>query len=211
MKKTISILGAMSFAFFALSSCGGNNSSEAPKNIDSLTSSIITPVLKDTIDKTTGDTKKVSCSEVEEKNEDGGDPYIIKTCIFKTYKTVMTGSPDYKGRYIYESELYKNINGEFEKISNSQLFKQNQNKLLSIINQSIQEDYKIMSSDPETKDCFDGKQFEEFTIEQLRIEFDDNKIYFSVYFDLSNPNACMSVGGTDVSFTLDEIQPYLNE
>jgi len=149
----------------------------------------------------------VSCSQQENKNDEGGDPIIIKTCLFNSYKTVSTGSPDYKGRYSYQYELYMKQNGKYVKVNNSALFNQNQNQLLSNINQEIQKDYKIFSTDPVTKDCFKGMTSPKFTIDQLGIDFDDNKINFSVTFGLSS--ACMSVDGTTVSFTLDEIQSYL--
>ncbi len=151
----------------------------------------------------------VTCSEQENKNEDGGEPIIVNTCLFKSYKTISTGTPDYKGRYSYEYELYKKINGKYVKVKNSALFNQNQNQLLTTINQKIQKDYIVFSTDPESKDCFDSVAPPKFSFDELFIDFRDGKINFSVTFGLSS--ACMSVDGTTVSFTLDEIQQYLNE
>jgi hypothetical protein len=116
---------------------------------------------------------------------------------------------DYKGRYSYEYELYKKINGKYVKVKNSALFNQNQNQLLTTINQKIQKDYIVFSTDPESKDCFDSVAPPKFSFDELFIDFRDGKINFSVTFGLSS--ACMSVDGTTVSFTLDEIQQYLNE
>jgi hypothetical protein len=151
----------------------------------------------------------VTCSQKENKNEAGGDPILVNTCLFKSYKTISTGTPDYKGRYSYQYELYKKINGKYVKVKNSALFNQNQNQLLTIINQKIQKDYKDFSSDPETKDCFEGKVVPKFSFEQLFIDFSEGKINFNVTFGLIS--ACMSVDGTTISFTLEEIQQYLSE
>ena len=153
---------------------------------------------------------KVTCTEKESKNEDGGDPILTKTCLYKKYKTISKGYPDYKGRYSYEYSVFKKQeNGSYVQIKNATLFNENKNELLSIINSKIENDYKSYSNDPETKDCFEGASFTPFNFDQLAIDFDVDKINFNVTFGLSG--ACMSVDGTIVSFNLYEIQKYLNE
>ena len=155
-------------------------------------------------------TNKVTCTEKESKNEDGGDPILTKTCLYKKYKTISKGYPDYKGRYSYEYSVFKKQeNGSYVQIKNATLFNENKNELLSIINSKIENDYKSYSNDPETKDCFEGASFTPFNFDQLAIDFDVDKINFNVTFGLSG--ACMSVDATIVSFNLDEIQKYLNE
>lgn len=151
----------------------------------------------------------VSCSEKDFKNQDGPDPIIVKTCLYKSFKIVNTGSPDYTGKYSWEYNLYKKQNGKYIKASNSELFNQNQNKLLSIINQKILKDYLKFSSDPETKWCFEDMKPPKFTIDQLRIEFMKKKVYFWAEFGLYG--ACRNVDGTLIVFTLDEIHQYLIE
>ncbi len=153
---------------------------------------------------------KATCIEKESKNEDGGDPILTKTCLYKIYKTISTGYPDYKGRYSYEYSVFKKqANGSYVQIKNAALFNENKNELLSIINSKIKKDYISYSNEPEAKDCFDGASFTPFNFDQLGIEFGDDYINFSVTFGLSG--ACMAVDGTGVSFNLDEIQKYLNE
>ena len=66
----------------------------------------------------------VSCSEKEYKNHDSLDPIFVETCLFKSFKFVNKGSPDYKGRYSWEYSLYKKQNGKYVKVSNSALFNQ---------------------------------------------------------------------------------------
>ena len=161
--------------------------------------------------KTSAASNKVICTEKETKDEDGGeDPVITKTCLYKNYKTISKGYPDYKGRYSYEYSLFsKQADGSYVQIENASLFNQYQNELLSLINSEIEKVYDSDSIDPETKDCFDGEPFAPFSFEQMGIDFEDDKINFNVTFGLSG--ACMSVDGTTVSFSLDEIKRYLNE
>lgn len=168
--------------------------------------------IKTTIEKTETSitSNKATCSEKESKNEYGHDPILTKTCLYKKYKTISKGYPDYKGRYSYEYSVFmKQVNGSNVQIKNATLFNENKNELLSIINSKIEKDYKSYSNNPETKDCFEGASFTPFNFDQLGIYFDDDQINFNVTFGLCG--ACMSVDGTIVSFNLDEIQKYLNE
>jgi hypothetical protein len=153
---------------------------------------------------------KATCSEKESKNDDGGDPILTKTCLYRVYKTISKGYPDYKGRYSYEYSVFKKKqDGSYVQTKNALLFNENKNELLSIINSKIEKEYQSYSNDPETKDCFEDASFTPFKFDQLGIYFDEDKINFNVTFGLSG--ACMSVDGTIVSFKLDEIQKYLNE
>ncbi len=153
---------------------------------------------------------KVTCTEIETKNDEGDDPILVKTCLYKKFKTISKGYPDYKGRYSYDYSVYeKQENGSYVQIKNATLFNENKNELLSIINSKIEKDYKSYSNDPENKDCFQGALFIPFNFDQLAIDFDFDKINFNVTFGLSGD--CMHVDGTFVSFNLDEIQKYFNE
>ena len=151
----------------------------------------------------------VICSEKELPNPVAEDPIITKTCLFKEYKTISIGSPDYKGRYSYEYKLYKKqSNGTFKKVKNVSLFNEKKNELLSLINAKIKKEYDLYAQDPESSDCFDQMSFVPFTFEQLGIDFDNNSINFNVTFGLIS--ACMNVDGTSIEFSLHEIKQYLN-
>ncbi|MFC6998414.1 hypothetical protein [Rufibacter roseus] len=152
----------------------------------------------------------VTCEEKEEKNPESEDPIIIKTCTYGNYRTISTGTPDFNGRYSYENGLYRFEKGKYIEISNSALFNQKQEKLLKHINQQIKADYLKLSSDPESKECFEGAEpFHDFPMDELRLEFEAGQLVFHVEFGL--PTACLSVNGTSVSFTLQEVEPYLNK
>lgn len=121
----------------------------------------------------------VMCSEKEMPNPDTEDPIINKTCLYKHYKTISIGSPDYKGRYSYEYKLYKKQeNGTFKKVKNVSLFNEKKTELLSLINAKIKKEYNLYAQDPESSECFDQMSFMPFTFEQLGIDFDNNTIIF---------------------------------
>lgn len=151
----------------------------------------------------------ISCSEKEYKKQDGPDPIIVKTCLYKSFKFVNTGSPDYTGKYSWDYNLYKKQNGKYVEVSNSALFNQNVDKLLSILNQKNLKDFLEFASTPETKDCLEGMKPPKFTIDQFQIEYQDHKFCFTSSFGLSS--ACRNVDGTFVYFTLVEIKQYLKE
>jgi hypothetical protein len=116
---------------------------------------------------------KVTCTEKETKNEDEGGPILTKTCLYKTYKTISKGFPDYKGRYSYEYSVFKKQeNGSYVQIKNASMFNKNKNELLSIINSKIEKDYKSFSN--EAKDCFEGASFTPFNFDQLGITFNND-------------------------------------
>jgi hypothetical protein len=217
MNRCIRIFGAILFVSALVSSCGSDptGTKEGGQTEDTQktsTDTIKSPHINNTVENSIIPTapNKITCTEKESKNEDGGGPIITKTCLYKAYKTISKGFPDYKGRYSYEySILKKQENGSYLPIKNASLFNKNKNELLSIINSKIEKDYKSYSNNPETKECFEGISFTPFNFGQLGIKFESNQIVFNVTFGLSG--ACMSVDGTTVSINLDEMQKYFND
>ncbi len=153
--------------------------------------------------------KPIICSEKEQVIKGSSDPRIIKSCTFENFKSVSKGDADYRGRYSYSYKLLKLINNRYVVIKNSELFNENKNELLAIINQKINETYVEYLNNPETKDCFDGFTFSNVSFDDLGISFNDMGIDFSTSFGLSG--ACLSVDGATVSIKLDEIKGYLNK
>lgn len=151
---------------------------------------------------------KINCIEKEQKVLGSEDPVIIKTCTFKNYKSIKTGEADYKGRYSYTYNLFKVVNGKNQPISNSQLFNDKKDQLLSIINTKIESFYNEISKDPENADCLpDMEYIMPYSFEKLNISFDNEMIEFSYSFGLSS--ACMNLDGDIISFKIPEIEPYL--
>jgi hypothetical protein len=151
----------------------------------------------------------VMCSEKEMPNPDAEDPIIKKTCLYKHYKTISIGAPDYKGRYTYEYSLYKKqSNSTYIKVKNESMFNGKKLDLLSLINAKIKKEYEQYAQDPASSDCFGQMSLVPFTFEQLGIDFDNNTINFHVTFGLSG--ACMSVDGASIAFSLHDIKQYLS-
>jgi hypothetical protein len=153
---------------------------------------------------------KVTCTEKETPNKYGGEPIITKTCLFKKYKIISKGTPDYKGRYSYEYSVFKKQeNGNYTQVKTNSLFNKNKSELLSIVNDEIEKEFYAYYNNPEIKHCFEGISFTPFNFDQIGISFNSNKIDFHVTFGLCL--ACMAVDGTVVSFDLDEMQKYIEE
>ena len=149
---------------------------------------------------------KIVCEE-KSVNSTTSEPILIKSCILNNFKSVSTGEADYKGRYSYKYEIFIKKNGEFVKSNNEDLFNEKKEELLKLINQKIKIDFDDYASNPETKDCFEGITFTNYTYENLGIEFTDDKVNFNVWFDVFE--YCFNVSSTTVSFSIEEIKPYL--
>jgi len=153
---------------------------------------------------------EVICSEKEMPNENDSDPIIIKNCFYKNFKTISKGIPDYKGRYYYDySVQLKQEDGSYIQVENASIFNDKKQELLSLINAKIKKEFILFSNDPATMDCFDGQSFSTFNFDQIGVEFSEDEIYFHVDFGLGS--ACMSVDGTLVSFSLEEMGRYIKE
>lgn len=150
----------------------------------------------------------VICEE-KSVNSTSSEPILIKSCILNNFKSVSTGEADYKGRYSYKYEVFIKKNGAYVKSNNEDLFNEKKEELLKLINQKIKIDFEDYASNPETKDCFEGITFTNYTYENLGIEFTDDKINFNVWFDVFE--YCFNVSSTTVSFGIEEIKPYLNK
>ena len=156
----------------------------------------------------TSDNIQPSCLQTEKYNEGMDDSIIIKTCFFKRYKSVSTGTPDYKGRYSWEYEMFRMMNGRYMEVKNTEVFNDKQAQLMALINKKIHAEYKKYTADPETKECLDGVDItQQYAIDDLGIDFDNNQFNFSVSLGLDG--ACYVVDITTVSFNFGEIQVYL--
>jgi hypothetical protein len=149
---------------------------------------------------------KVICEE-KRVNSTTSEPILIKSCILNNFKSVSTGEADYKGRYSYKYEIFIKKNGAFVKSNNEDLFNEKKEELLKLINKKIKMDFDDYATNPETKDCFEGVTFTYYTYENLGIEFNDDKVDFNVWFDVFE--YCFNVSSTTVSFSIEELKPYL--
>ena len=143
---------------------------------------------------------KVECKKQEKSNES------IKICKYGNIETKTEGFADMKGRFSYGYSVM--LNGK--KVKNEEIFNDKLPELLNKLNQKILKDYTAFYNAEDTKDCFEAKpKNPKFSINDMGIDFEDDKINFNVIFGLSE--MCMSVDGTIISISLDEIEPYLKK
>lgn len=135
------------------------------------------------------------------------DSIITKTCIFKNYKAISVGTPDFKGRYFYEYELFKLSNGNYIKIKNSELFN-NSSEIEKIINKKLKIEYESNMKISEISDCMKYISFRYYKINEMGISFDEsNNIAFHVEFDI--PSSCLNVGGSSIIISTSEIGKFI--
>ena len=150
---------------------------------------------------------KVTCEKVEKKNDDGFDEIIVKTCYLKNYKFVSTGSPDYKGRYFWEYQVYKLVNKKYVAIKNSDIFI-NSKYLEKYINNEIKKLYESDKKIMDNSQCVSFIKLRPFQINEMGIDFNhENKMVFNTSFGL--PSACLNVDRNMLSMDLNQIKPYL--
>ena len=149
---------------------------------------------------------KIVCEE-KSVNSTVSEPTIIKSCILNNFKSVSTGEADNNGSYSYKYEIFIKKNGEFVKSNNEELFNEKGDELLVLINQKIKIDFDEYTTNPDTKDCFEGVSFTNYTYENLGIEFVDDNVDFNAWFDVAG--YCYNVSSTTVSFSIEEIKPFL--
>lgn len=150
----------------------------------------------------------LECEEKEQKNPDAEDPIIIKTCKWGMFKFVSIGEPDYKGRYAYRYESFKQENKQYIKVENGFIFNNKVNELERLINKKIAKELKELRKDQDNKECLSAIDNPEFSINELGISFDHkNNMVFNISLGLGG--ACFVVDEISVAFPLTEIQVYL--
>ena len=151
---------------------------------------------------------KLTCTEKELKNGNAQDPILVKTCYIKNFKFVEVSRPDYTGRYDSEYKLFVRVNNKYQRTVNSSLFNKDQGKLVSIINERIQKEYKDDLANPEVKDCLDGlDSIPTYKMNDFEISFFKNEIWFQVHWGLGS--VCRAVDGSIVTFKITEVEKYL--
>lgn len=132
---------------------------------------------------------------------------LTRTCFHSSYKSVAHGMADYRGRYSYSYQLYKQSRNGYLKISNEALFNASKSRLLQKVNEQITRDFYEMKSHQSSTDCFDGVELPYYSFNRLGIEFDEDALEFHVDFGM--PNSCLAVGGTIISIPWSEAEKYI--
>jgi len=148
-----------------------------------------------------------SIKKIHEVRRDKQEPTRVENYYFKDFKSVITGTPDSKNRFTWTFELFKKGEGDFIPAENEEVFNENKEALLVIINKRVHEDFeKAYATD---KHCFTTSKAPNYTFKNLGLEFKDGKVNFYAVFDFATENCYFLYGYTVVEFTVDEISEYL--
>jgi hypothetical protein len=151
------------------------------------------------------------CIEEPTKYDENNFGTTIKTCSYKNIKFVEESSSDYAGRSTGSIiKIYiKKSNGDEVEIKKEDLFNQNKQELLSVINSKLEKQFIELSKDQGEEFCFkDGPPFERLTFEDLVVNLVDSGFEFaSINFFC---DVCLWQRYTSIGFTFSEIQKYLN-
>lgn len=63
--------------------------------------------------------------------------------------------------------------------------------------------------DDEARDCFEGFMLAKYTINDFEIDFQDDKVSFSIKYGLSD--ACLAYDGTIITLPLSEVKKNIKE
>lgn len=152
----------------------------------------------------------VTCTEQTVTKKGKTDPLIINTCSWRMYQIVETGTPDYKGRYIWTTELFRKKGDSLTRITNADIFKADKIvELEKLINTRLEEDFQsLKTTDP---DCFNRrKNYPTFKLKEMRLAFNENsEITFEITYGLND--ACFAVNTASTGFKISEIKSFLVE
>jgi hypothetical protein len=154
--------------------------------------------------------EKPVCSENEIKDPDQPeDPIIVRTCIWKGYKFMRTGSADNMGRYSWDNEVYRIMEDKTEIITkNSAVFSVNQGELENLINKKVSEELAELKKDEENSECLLNFQLPIFKLNDLQVSFDgDQSIVFEVGLGLGS--ACRPVDVIYVRIPITRVEIFL--
>lgn len=152
------------------------------------------------------------CIEEPTKYDENNNEVTIKTCSYKNIKFVeeRTRNESKYSMFPIIKIYIKKSNGDEIEIKKEDLFNQNKQELLSLINSKLEKKFLELSKGPEGEEfCFkDGPPFERQTFEELQINLVDSG------FEFSSSNffcdVCIWQRYTSAMFTFPEIQKYLN-
>ncbi len=150
----------------------------------------------------------IDCNEVTKEVSEYLDVVIIKTCEFKNHMFKSIGTPDYKGRYSYDYELFQLNKNDTIKIINSDFFNLNSKELEKLINEKLKTEYESNSKLPEISDCMKSIDFREYKLDEFGISFaENNKMEFNIDYGIGG--ACFNVGSSSVVIDFSELKEYL--
>ena len=156
--------------------------------------------------------KKSVCSENEIKNPDQPeDPIIVRTCIWKGYKFMRTGSADNMGRYSWDYEVYRIMKDKTEiSTKNSAIFSINLVELENFINKKVSEELAELKKDEDeiNLECLSNFQLPIFKLDDMQVSFEgEDSIVFEVGLGLGS--ACRPVDVIYVKIPITQVAIFV--
>jgi len=154
--------------------------------------------------------EKPVCSENEIKNPDQPeDPIIVRTCIWKGYKFMRTGSADNMGRYSWDYEVYRIMKDKTEiSTKNSAIFSINLVELENFINKKVSEELAELKKDEANSECLLNFQLPIFKLDELQVSFEgEDSIVFEVGLGLGS--ACRPVDVIYVKIPITQVAIFV--
>ncbi|QRM89261.1 hypothetical protein FG167_08455 [Lacinutrix sp. WUR7] len=151
---------------------------------------------------------KIVCNESTKNDSDYSDVVIIKSCEFKNHSFKSIGTPDYKGRYSYDYELFSNDKDDTLKVNNSDFFNLNAKELEKLINDKLKAEFESNSKIPEISDCMSWIDFRYYKLNEFGISFTyKNQMEFNIDYGIGS--ACFNVSSSSVIMEISELEKYL--
>lgn len=152
----------------------------------------------------------VICTEEMLPRNSGEEPLMINTSLWRNYKIIETGTSDYRGRYTWKTEIFKQEKDSLTPIIMTDLFKIDKlQELESIINSRLKEDFSYLID--ANRNCFPRHfQYPGFQLKDMRFMISDNsEISFEVIYGLNS--TCFAVNAASASFKIKDMVAYLVE
>jgi hypothetical protein len=165
-------------------------------------------ILKDSIAKLTYPLVQVREELITKKGLQ--EPTLLNTFNWRMYQLVETGTPDYKGRYTWTSEIFQQIGDSSVKITNADLFKKEKiEELEKMINNRLEEDFNAMKISE--AECFKSRRYYKVVkLQDMRISLSDHsEITFEINHGLSV--ACFAVNASSTTFKIEDLKAFFVE
>jgi len=152
--------------------------------------------------------RELICETQKTKNEPELQDIITNTCSLGDLKFVSIGSPDYKGRYSWESKVYKWTGKTYVQKKYSEIFI-NTALLEKKINDENKKAYESDIKRPEISECMGFIKYRKFSLDEMEINFDElGNPQFTLTYN-SIPLVCFNVNATIIPMKLSEFNSYI--
>lgn len=149
----------------------------------------------------------VYCNEETIGANNDEDPVLKNTCHWRNYRIIETGKPDHRGRYEWNSELFRVENDSLVKMDITDLFIADSIQTLeALLNAKLKEDFDYLAET--NRNCFPRHiEYPGYKLKDMRFFINDNsQVSFEIALGLSN--YCQAVNFVSTTFKINELKKY---